>query len=71
MAKFKVEMIKLTLKNLMLITIFYQLLLVIGDPIFLGGFKMGDEVLYQSGLGDVFSGHGAGGDLVLDDSHEC
>ena len=61
----------LPLQNLILITIFYQLLLVIGDPILLGGFKMGDEVLYQSGLGDVFAGHGAGGDLVLDDSHEC
>ena len=56
---------------MILISIFYQLLLVIGDPILLGGFKMGDEVLDQYGLRSIFVGHGVDGDLILDDSHEC
>ena len=54
----------------MLISFFYQFLLVIGDPILLGGFKLGDEVLDLSGLGSIFIGHGAHGDFILDDSHE-
>ena len=54
----------------MLIAVFYQLLLVIGYPILLGGFKLGDEVLDQSGLGAIFLGHGADGDLILDNIHE-
>ena len=33
--------------------------LVIGDPILLEGFKMGDEVLDQAGLGAIFIGHSA------------
>ena len=57
--------------NLILISVFYQLLLVIGDPILLGVLKMDDEVLDQSGLGAIFIGHGADGDFILDYSHEC
>ena len=29
----------------MLIDIFYQIILIIGDSVLLGGFKLGDEVL--------------------------
>ena len=54
----------------MLMSIFYQLLLVIVDHIFLGGFKLGDEVLDQSGLGTIFFGNGADEYLILDNSHE-
>ena len=57
MAKFKVEMIKLTLKNLMLITIFYQILLFIVDPILLGGSKRGDESLDLSVVRDKYFNH--------------
>ena len=53
----------------MMIAVFCQILLVIGDPILLGGFKIGDEVLDQSGLGAIFIGNGADGDFILDDSH--
>ena len=35
-------------QNLILVAVFYQLLLVLGNPIFLGGFKMGDDDLDQS-----------------------
>ena len=55
----------------MLIAVFYQILLIIGDPILLVGFKMGDEVLGQSVLGSIFVGNGADGDFILDDRHEC
>ena len=57
-------------QNLILIYVFYQLLLVIGYPILLGGFKMGDEVIDQSGLGAIFVVHGVDGDSVLNESHE-
>ena len=56
---------------MMLISVFYQLLLVIGDPILLGVLKMDDEVLDQSGLGAIFIGHSADGDFILDYSYEC
>ena len=55
----------------MLIAVFYRLLLVIGYPILLGGFKIGDEVLAQSGLGATFAGHSEDGDFLLYESHEC
>ena len=58
-------------RNIMLIDVFYQILVVIGYPILLGGFKMGDEVLDQSGLGAIFFGNGAHGDLILDDRKKC
>ena len=64
-------MIRCPLQNLMLIAVFYQILLIIGDPILLVGFKMGDEVLGQSVLGSIFVGNGADGDFILDDRHEC
>ena len=57
MAKFTVEMITYQLQYMMLIDVLYQLLLWIGYPILLGGFKLGDEVLDQSGLGDIFFEH--------------
>ena len=41
---------------MMLISILYQLLLIIGDPNLLGGFKLGDEFLDMSGLGAIFLG---------------
>ena len=56
-------------QNMMLIAVFHQLLLVIGDPILLGVFKMGDEVLDNSILRDIFFGHVEYGDLILDGSH--
>ena len=60
----------LPLQNLMLVSVFYQLLLFIGDPILLGVFKLGDEFLDLSGLGAIFFGHFADSDLILDDRHE-
>ena len=56
---------------MMLISVFYQILLFIGDPILLGGFKLGGEVLDMSVLGDIFIGHGKYGNFILDDIHEC
>ena len=55
----------------MLITVFYHILLVIGDPILLGGIKMSDEVLDQSGLGAIFFSHSADGYFILDEIYEC
>ena len=57
-------------QNLMLVTVFNQFLLVVGDPILLGGFKMGDKAFDQSGLGAIFLGNGADGDFVLYNRHK-
>ena len=54
----------------MLISILYQLLLVIGDPILLGRFKMSDEVLDHSVMIAIFVGHDKYVDLILYDIHE-
>ena len=70
MSDLKANMSTFSLKNMMLISVFYQLLLVIGDPILLSGFKMGDEVLDQLVLGAIFIGNGTDGDFILYDSHE-
>ena len=64
------EIRKFPLRNLILIAVFYQILLVIGDPILLDGFKMGDEVLDQSGLQAIFVGNGVDGYFILDDRHD-
>ena len=55
----------------MLVAVFYQFLLFIRDPIFLCGFKQGDEALDLPGLEAIFIGHGADGDFILDYIHEC
>ena len=60
------EMRRFLPQNMILISIFYQIILFIGDPIWLGGFKLGDEVLDLSVLGTIFIGHGADGEFVLD-----
>ena len=41
----------------MLIAVLYQLLMVNGDPILQGGFKLDDEVLNKSGVGAIFIGN--------------
>ena len=56
---------------MILIAIFYQLLLVIGGPILLGGLKIGDEVLDKLGLGDLFVGKDADRVFILDDRSKC
>ena len=55
---------------MMLIAVLYQLFLVVGYPILLGGLKMGDEVLEQSVLGDIFIGHGGNVKFISYVSHE-
>ena len=49
-----------------MIAFLYQLLLDIGDSIFLGGFKLGYEVLGISGVDIHKSGCRADGDFILD-----
>ena len=71
MSNLNVETSTLPPLNMMLISVFYHIPLVIGYTILLDGFKMGDEVLDQPGLGAIFFGHGSDGEFILDDSHEC
>ena len=70
MSMLKAEMSTYPPQNIILIAVSYQIILVIGDPILLGGFKLGDEVLDKSGLGDIFLGHGAYGYFILYGRHE-
>ena len=55
---------------MMQIDVFYKLILVIGETILLGGFKMGDEVLDLLVPGAIFIGHGVDADFILDDRDE-
>ena len=64
MFNLKAEMITFPPQNMMLIDVLYQLLMVIGDPILLGGFKMGDEILDKSLLGSILVGPGADGYFI-------
>ena len=45
--------------------------LFIGDHILFGGFKIGDEVLYLSGLGVIFFCHIMDSEFILGGGHEC
>ena len=47
-------------QNTMLIAVFYQLLLFIGDHIFWGSFKLGDEAVDLSGVNAKYFGIGEG-----------
>ena len=53
------------------ITVLYHLLVIIGDPILFGGFKMDDEVLDQSGIGAIFVGNGEDVHFILYGIHQC
>ena len=71
MSNFNAEMSTCPPRNLIMITFFYQILLVVGDPILLGGFKMVYEILDQLVLVSISVGHGVYGDFILDNIHEC
>ena len=58
-------------QNMIMIAVFYHVLLFIGYPILLGGFKLVDEVLDMLVMGAIFIGNGTDGNFILDDSHEC
>ena len=66
MARFKAEQITSPTGNIAMIAFLYQLLMDIGDSIFLGGFKLGYEVLGMSGVDINKSGCRADGDFILD-----
>ena len=67
--KFTVDMSTCTPLNLITISVSFQILLFIGYPILLGGFKLEYEVLDLSLLGAIFFGNGTDADFILDDSH--
>ena len=54
----------------MLIYVLYQILLLLGGFILLGGFKLGDEVLDVSGVDAKISVCRYYGDFILDERHE-
>ena len=70
MAKFTVDNSTYPPLNMMLVSIFYQILMFIGYPILLGGFKLGDDTLALSGVGAKYFGRGEDADFILDDGHE-
>ena len=55
---------------MILVAVLYQFFLFIGDPILLGGFKLGDDTLALSGVGAKYFGRGEDADFILDDGHE-
>ena len=70
MERFKVEKITIPPGNMILISVFYQAILVLGDYILLGGLKLGYEVLDLSGVDAKIHRCRAEGEFILDDGHE-
>ena len=56
---------------MMLIYVFYDFLLFLGDPILLGRFKLRCEFLGLSVVDAKYLGCRADGDFILDDAREC
>ena len=56
--------------NIMLIYFFYQILLILGDSILLGGFELGDDLLDVSSAYTKNQGYISDGNLFLDHRHE-
>ena len=63
--------IRTTPVNLIMIAIFYQILLFLGDSTFFGGFKLGDGIPDLSVVDAKFYGCRSDGDFILYDVHEC
>ena len=53
---YKIEKTDIPQRNMVLIYVFYQILLIIGESILLGRLKLGDEVLDVSGGDTIFTG---------------
>ena len=70
MVKFKADQIKISTVNIILISIFYQLILLLGYSILLDGFKIRDEVLDLSRVDAKISGCRLDGDFILYGDHE-
>ena len=71
MARFKVDQSTIPPGNMMLIYVFYEFLLFLGDPILLGRFKLRCEFLGLSVVDAKYLGCRADGDFILDDAREC
>ena len=70
MSKSKADKTDLPPENIILFSVIYQLLLLIVDSILLGRFKLGDKVLYVSGVDAKISGCITDGEFILDNRHE-
>ena len=57
-------------ENLILISVFYQLIMFLGEYVLLGGLDIRYEFLDVSGVGNKFEGLIYGGDFILYDRHE-
>ena len=53
-----------------LISDFYQIFLILGDSVLLGGFKIEDDFLGVSGVDNKLYGCRSGGDIILYDRNE-
>ena len=53
-----------------MVAVFYQLLLIIGDSVLLGRFKLGDEPLDISGVDAKISGYQYDEEFILDVIYE-
>ena len=53
----------------LLYSVVYQLILILGDSVLLGGFKLGDEVFSVSGVDDKSSEWRSDGDFILYDKN--
>ena len=57
--------------NMIWIDIFYQIIMILGDSVLLGGSKPGDKLLYIYGMDSKFVEFRSGEDFIFYDRHEC
>ena len=67
----KTEKINILPLNMMLIYIFYHIILILGDSVLLGGFKLGDKAPGVYGVDAKFIECISDDDFILYDRHEC
>ena len=56
---------------MVLISIFYQFILILGESVLLSGFKLGDEVLDVYGVDSKYIEYRCDEDFIFYDIHEC
>ena len=71
MSKFKSDQSTCPPGNMTMISVLYNILLIIGDPILLGRLKLGDDVLDLSGVDAKYSGFRVDGEFILNSANEC
>ena len=71
MDKFKAKQITKPPGNMIMISVYYKIIIIILNPILLWRLKLGDEVLDLLGVDSKYSGCRVDAEFTLDAANEC